>query len=88
MAVDYGISIGLESRDLIVALLITQFIGFPSALGLVYLGGKIGARYAIFIALAIYLFVSFYGAFVQSKNEFYILAITIGLVQGDRKSVV
>ncbi|WKZ18570.1 MAG: MFS transporter [Candidatus Jettenia sp. CY-1] len=82
MAVDYGISIGLESRDLIVALLITQFIGFPSALGLVYLGGKIGARYAIFIAIAIYLFVSFYGAFVQSKNEFYILAITIGLVQG------
>jgi UMF1 family MFS transporter len=82
MAVDYGISIGFESNDLIVALLITQFIGFPSAIAFGYLGGKIGARRAIFIAIAVYLFVSIWGAFMQSKNEFYILAIIIGLVQG------
>ena len=82
MAVDYGISIGFESNDLIVALLITQFVGFPSAIGFGYLGGKIGAKGAIFIAIAVYLFVSIWGAFIQSKNEFYILAIIIGLVQG------
>lgn len=82
MAVDYGISIGFESNDLIVALLITQFIGFPSAIAFGYLGGKIGARRAIFIAIAVYLFVSIWGAFMQSKNEFYILAIIVGLVQG------
>jgi UMF1 family MFS transporter len=82
MAVDYGISIGFESNDLIVALLITQFIGFPSAIAFGYLGGKIGAKRAIFIAIAVYLFVSIWGAFMQSKNEFYILAIIIGLVQG------
>jgi len=82
MAVDYGISIGFESNDLIVALLITQFIGFPSAIAFGYLGGKIGARRAIFIAIAVYLFVSIWGAFMQSKNEFYVLAIIVGLVQG------
>jgi UMF1 family MFS transporter len=82
MAVDYGISIGFESNDLIVALLITQFIGFPSAIAFGYLGGKIGAKRAIFIAIAVYLFVSIWAAFMQSKNEFYILAIIIGLVQG------
>ncbi len=31
MAVDYGISIGFAAKDLIAALLITQFIGFPCA---------------------------------------------------------
>jgi len=82
MAVDYGISIGFESSDLIVALLITQFIGFPSAIAFGYLGGKIGAKRAIFIAIAVYLFVSVWGAFMQSKNEFYVLAIIVGLVQG------
>jgi len=82
MAVDYGISIGFESDDLIVALLITQFVGFPSAIGFGYLGGKIGTKRAILIAIAAYLFISIWGAFMQSKNEFYVLAIIIGLVQG------
>jgi UMF1 family MFS transporter len=82
MAVDYGMSIGFESNDLIVALLITQFVGFPCAIGFGYLGGKIGAKRAIFIAIGVYLFVSIWGAFMQSKNEFFLLAIIIGFVQG------
>ncbi|MBI5408896.1 MAG: MFS transporter [Nitrospirae bacterium] len=82
MAVDYGISIGFQSNDLIVALLITQFVGFPCAIGFGWLGGKIGAKRAIFIAIAGYLFVSVWGAFMQDKNEFYVLAVTVGLVQG------
>jgi len=82
MAIDYGISIGFESNDLIVALLITQFVGFPSAIGFGYLGGKIGARRSIFIAIGVYLFVSIWGAFMRDKIEFYILAVIIGMVQG------
>ena len=82
MAVDYGISIGFESKDLIVALLITQFVGFPSALGFGYLGGKIGARRCIFVAIGVYLLVSIWGAFMQAVEEFYILAVVIGFVQG------
>ncbi len=82
MAVDYGISIGFETNDLIVALLITQFIGFPSAIGFGYLGERIGAKRAIFIAIAVYLFISIWGAFMQSPFEFYVLAIIVGLVQG------
>ncbi len=82
MAVDYGISIGFKSNDLIVALLITQFVGFPSAMGFGFLGGKIGAKRAIFVAIAVYLFVSIWAAFMKSSTEFYILAIIVGLVQG------
>lgn len=82
MAVDYGISIGFQTKDLIIALLVTQFVGFPSAIGFGYLGERIGARRAIFIAIAVYLFVSIWGAFIQTKNEFYVLAVIVGLVQG------
>ncbi len=32
MAVDYGLSLGLDQSALITALLITQFVGFPAAL--------------------------------------------------------
>jgi len=82
MAVDYGMSIGFQSNDLIVALLITQFVGFPSAIVFGYIGQRIGAKQAIFIAIGVYLFVSLWAAFMQDKVEFYILAVIIGLVQG------
>ena len=82
MAVDYGISIGFESNDLIIALLITQFVGFPSAIAFGYIGQKIGAKQAIFIAIGVYLFVSVWGAFMKDTSEFYMLAVIIGLVQG------
>jgi UMF1 family MFS transporter len=82
MAVDYGMSIGFKPKDLLLALLITQFVGFPAAIGFGYLGEKIGTKKAIFIALFVYLFVSIWGAFMKNTREFYILAITIGLVQG------
>jgi UMF1 family MFS transporter len=82
MAVDYGMSIGFEYKDLMKALLITQFVGFPSAIGFGYLGGKIGAKGAIFLAIAVYLCISVWGAFMHSTYEFYGLAIVVGLVQG------
>jgi len=82
MALDYGLSIGLKAEDLIVALLITQFIGFPSALFFGRLGERIGAKRAILIGIGVYLFISIYGAFIEDKREFFILACIIGLVQG------
>ena len=82
MAIDFGMSIGLDSNDLIVALLITQFIGFPSAIFFGYLGNIIGTKSGIYIALVVYLFVSIWGSMMDTKVEFFILASIIGLVQG------
>lgn len=82
MAVDYGLSLGFQAGDLILALLITQFVGFPCALAFGLLGQKIGAKRAILAAIGVYLFVSVWGAFIRSKAEFYALAVIIGFVQG------
>jgi UMF1 family MFS transporter len=82
MAVDYGISIGFESKDLLVALLITQFVGFPSAVGFGLLGQKIGTKRAILGGIAVYILITFWGAFIRHRFEFYCLAVAIGLVMG------
>ena len=82
MAVDYGLSLGFKSNDLIIALLIVQFVGFPSALIFGKLGERWSVRKSIFLAIAIYMGVTIWGAMMTQKMEFYILAIVIGLVQG------
>ncbi len=82
MAVDYGLSLGFESNDLIVALLLVQFIGFPAALGFGKLGERWGVRKAIYLAIGIYMGITVWGTMMTRKEEFYVLAAGIGLVQG------
>ena len=82
MALDYGLSIGFKSTDLILALLVTQFIGFPSALAFGYFSGKTGTKAAIYLTIAVYLLLPCWGFFMNSRAEFYLLAMIIGLVQG------
>ncbi|MCP4369065.1 MAG: MFS transporter [Deltaproteobacteria bacterium] len=82
MAVDYGLSLGFASNDLIVALLIVQFVGFPAALLFGKLGQFWGVRKSIFLGIGIYMLVTLWGTMMSSKNEFYILAGVIGLAQG------
>jgi MFS family permease len=82
MAVDYGLSLGFESTDLIIALLIVQFVGFPAALVFGKLGPNWGVRKSIYLAIGIYMAVTLWGAMMTNKLEFYIMAVVIGLVQG------
>lgn len=87
MAVDYGLSLNFPSNSLIVALLITQFVGFPAAIAFGRLGERLGARTGILIALAVYVVVTAWGAFMTQVWEFYLLAVVIGLVQGGVQSL-
>lgn len=82
MAVDYGMALGFDAGSLITALLLVQFVGFPAALAYGYLGKKLGARSGIFLGIAIYTGVTFFSTHMTSANEFYILAVCIGLAQG------
>lgn len=82
MAVDFGISLGFDFKDLILALLITQFVGFPSALFFGMLSKKWGIRRGIYLTLIVYMTVTLWGATMTRPYEFYMLAVAIGLVQG------
>jgi len=87
MAVDYGMSIGFDSNSLILALLITQFVGFPSTILFGKIGEVLGAKIGIFLAIGVYIGVCIWGYFMKDVSEFYVLAVVIGLVQGGIQSL-
>ena len=82
MAVDYGLSLGFDRNSLIMALLITQFVGFPSALAFGWIGSRYGTKTGILIGLAVYILVTVRASLMDSAAEFYTLAFMIGLAQG------
>lgn len=82
MAVDYGTALNFPSESLIIALLITQFVAFPAALGYNWFGRKIGIRKALLVAIVAYCCIAAMGFFMTKPIHFYLLAIIIGLFQG------
>ena len=82
MGVDYGLSLGFAAESLLTALLITQVVGFPAALLFGRLGERIGAKRAIWLAIAVYVLVVFWATRMAESWEFYVMAVAIGLVQG------
>ncbi|MHC1743428.1 MAG: MFS transporter [Syntrophobacteraceae bacterium] len=87
MAVDYGLSLGFSAKNLLLALLITQFVGFPAAIAFGWIGERIGPKTGIYIGIAVYFAVTVWAYFMNSDGEFYAMAIAIGLVQGGIQSL-
>jgi len=82
MAVDFGLNIGLGQGNLITALLMVQFIGFPAALVFGRLGERYGAQRGIWVCIWAYVGVTVFAFFMETALQMYILAAVIGLVQG------
>ena len=83
MATSYGSSLGIDSTQLVLALLVTQFVAFPSAIAYGRLSGRFGTLRMILIAVAAYVGIVLFAAFfLKSAVEFWILAILVGMFQG------
>jgi len=82
MAVDYGLSLGFDSSVLIKALLLTQFVAFPAAIALGWMGERLGAKPVLLGAIAVYAGVCVWSAGMRDAGDFYLLAGVIGLVMG------
>lgn len=87
MAVDYGKAIGFDSKGLIKAVLITQFVAFPAALFFGWLGQRIGARRAILLGIFAYALMTIWASRMTETWEFYALATGVGLFQGGIQSL-
>jgi UMF1 family MFS transporter len=87
MATVYGTEVGIPQSALITAILLVQFIGIPFSFLFGSIAGRIGAKRAIFLALAIYTLVSVVGYFMQTALHFYILATLVGTVQGGSQAL-
>jgi UMF1 family MFS transporter len=82
MAANFGQRLGFEQTDLVKALMITNFVGFPATFLYGMLGHHFGPRVGLYLALIVYSVTASLAAFMTSINEFYVLAIIIGCVQG------
>ncbi len=82
MAVDYGKSLKFSDGTLIGALLLVQFIAFPAALAYSWIAKKVGTKKAIMSGIFGYIFITFFGYFMQYEWQFYFLAVMVGLFQG------
>ncbi|MDC2964913.1 MFS transporter [Gammaproteobacteria bacterium] len=87
MAVAYGTDLGFDSSKLIIALIFTQFIGFPATFAYGYLAEKFGLFNMLVVGILIYIFICIYSLFITSATDFFILAGLVGLVQGGVQSV-
>ena len=82
MAVNYGQRLGFNDKDLVMALLITNFIGFPATLLYGFVAHRFGPKSGIYFALLVYIGMSAWAIFMSDVRQFYIMAIVIGTVQG------
>ncbi len=83
LSTSYGTSLGIDSTQLVLALLVTQFVAFPSAIAYGRLADAFGTRRMIIVAVLAYTCIVFFAAFfLRSATEFWILAICVGLFQG------
>lgn len=87
MAIDYGMALGFDYQSLIVAMLVSLFVGFPATIAFGLLGERLGARTGIYIGIGFYIGISVWAATIDNVWEFYALAIAIGLVQGGVQSL-
>lgn len=87
MATAYGDEIGIEQQDMIIALILVQFVGIPFSFAFGTLAKKIGAKTAILWGLGIYTLISIGGYFMATATHFFILAFMVGLVQGGTQAL-
>lgn len=83
LATSYGSQLGIDSTQLLLALLVTQFVAFPSAIIYGKLGTKVGTKKMILVGIVAYACITFYAGFhLKTAVDFWILAMAVGLFQG------
>ena len=82
MATAYGTALGLDTTGLLLALLLTQIVAFPSAL----IFGKLSAKYPsttlIPVCIAAYAGIALFAFFLTQQWQFWVLAFVVGMFQG------
>lgn len=87
MATSYGSDLGVSSNMLLIILLVTQFVAFPSAIIFGQLATKFKGKTMLYVAIAIYTLICVYAFFMKTTLDFWILAILVGSVQGGIQAI-
>lgn len=87
MAADFGKAINLDTKGLLTALIVTQFVAFPAAIVFGRIGEKFGAKRGIMLGIAVYAATCIFATRMTTIREFFAMAVVIGLVQGGVQSL-
>ncbi len=94
MSTAYGTSLGLDSTGMIIALLVTQIVAFPSAIYFGHIAKKVGTINMLTFSVCFYIFICVLGFVMgfgleeefltvsQALTFFWCLSVCVGLVQG------
>jgi MFS transporter, UMF1 family len=83
----YGTELGLSETALIGSLLAVQFIGIPCAFLFGMLAGRIGAKRAILLGLAVYVVASLAAYSVKTARQYLMLCLLVGTVMGGTQAL-
>lgn len=88
MATIYGQDVlNLDQTQLLLALLLTQIIAFPSAIIIGRLSKKIEDKTLISVCVLGYVAVSIFALFLKVQWQFWLLAVVVGMFQGGIQSL-
>ena len=82
MATAYGTALGLDTTGLLLALLVTQIVAFPSALIFGRLSAKYPSTTLIPVCVAAYAGIALFAFFLTQQWQFWVLAFVVGMFQG------
>lgn len=82
MATAYGTALGLDTTGLLLALLVTQIVAFPSAIAFGQFTKRYSSENLITICILAYTGIALFALFMNSQIQFWILAVCVGLFQG------
>ena len=87
MAASYGNAVGIDSTQMILALLLTQIIAFPFALLFGRLARKFNTRRLIEICIIGYAGIALFAIQLDQAWEFWFLAVCVAIFQGGIQSL-
>ncbi len=82
MATAYGQALGLDSTGLLLALLVTQIVAFPSVLIFSRILKKTNPERIITVCILGYFCIAVYAYWLDTQFDFWLLAILVGMFQG------
>lgn len=82
LATSYGADLGFGTTDLLIALLVTQIIAFPSTIVFGKLSSKISVNKLLIVCISAYVVIGIVAVLMYEAWVFWLLAVLVGLFQG------
>lgn len=87
LAATFGSEIGVPASALVAAVLVVQFVGIPATFVFGQIARVVGAKRAIFAALACYVGIILFASRMTTTREFIVLAFLLACVMGGAQAL-